>query len=66
MYKTERLELRLTPREVEMLDQVRGPATRSAWIRRQILTAAQHQYVIPSNVHPLPVPGPNTHSTEEL
>lgn len=37
MYKTERLELRLTHTELQMLDKIRGPVSRSAWIRNQIL-----------------------------
>jgi hypothetical protein len=60
MYKTERLELRLTRREVELLDQIRGSTSRSQWLRSQIIHAAHtHQ-----NVHPQPLPGPNTHSIE--
>jgi hypothetical protein len=39
MYKSERLELRLSAREVQILDQVRGASTRSAWIRNQIAHA---------------------------
>lgn len=36
VYKSGRLDIRLTPRDLELLDQARGPLTRSAWIRNQI------------------------------
>lgn len=49
MYKTLRLELRLSAREVEMLDQIRGAMTRSAWIRNQILT---HHRAHKTPLHP--------------
>lgn len=39
MYRSERLELRLTPHEVALLDRIRGSASRSAWIRNQIARA---------------------------
>lgn len=41
MYRTERLELRLTPHEQHLLDTIRGPASRSAWLRNQIALAAK-------------------------
>ena len=37
MYRSARLELRLTETEVRMLDKIRGSVSRSAWIRNQIL-----------------------------
>ena len=45
MYKTERLELRLTPRELKILDQVRGGSTRSAWLRNQIIKAQPNPHL---------------------
>jgi len=41
MYKSVRVDLRLSPREAELLDEVRGNLTRSAWIRQQITNAAK-------------------------
>lgn len=43
MYKTQRIDVRLSPREEEMLDEVRGTLTRSTWIRNQIITAHQQR-----------------------
>jgi hypothetical protein len=58
MYKSERLELRLTAREVEILDSVRGSATRSAWLRQQIVNADKvDQTPLPSQLAPV-IPDP--------
>jgi hypothetical protein len=51
VYKTERLELRLTESELKMLDIVRGPSTRSAWIRNQILRVHTAQQPGPQDMH---------------
>jgi hypothetical protein len=58
MYKSERVELRLSPREVEILDSVRGSASRSAWLRNQIAHAERaDQTPLPSQLAPV-IPDP--------
>lgn len=42
MYYSERLEIRLSAREAQILDNVRGMATRSQWLRAQIAAADTH------------------------
>lgn len=43
MARTERVEFRLSVQDQDLLDHVRGPSTRSAWLRNQIHRAADDQ-----------------------
>lgn len=59
MYKTERIDLRLSTREVEDLDQKRDDRTRSAFIRWLIETYDAHPHpdpVVPPLDPPIPTP----------
>lgn len=67
MYKSARIDLRLSPKEIEILDQKRGATTRSGFIRWLIEhhdTKAGHPHpdpvVPPLDPTPAPVPNPIT------
>lgn len=64
MYKSQRIDLRLSPREIEILDEKRGSTTRSAFIRNLIALHDGHPHPDPHpeplTPEPAPVPSPIT------
>ncbi len=57
MYRSERFEMRLSARDAELLDTVRGSASRAAWLRTQIHLAAAVAVETVSTNAPDPVGG---------
>lgn len=41
MYQSERFEMRLTAKDLQLLDKLRGPATRSGYLRALLHKAAE-------------------------